>query len=147
MELIDEEGEIAASWSFTKFLGHWMDKHSRVAFVPSQKSDALSAYRFGNNVRLAQGAAFRRLLRAIAAGQVFYDPGCRAAFDAEGTPIPRQSKRRNQWRVRFRDLDALYATMTPQDVTTVPADNTVSQRVLRDLGVILPVLLCDLPRE
>jgi hypothetical protein len=140
VELVDDDGLVAASWSFTKFLGHWMDKHSHVAFVPSEKSEALSAYRFGRHVRLAQGAAFRRLLQAIASGRVFYDPGCRAAFNAEGAPVPGQSKRRNQWRVRYRDLDELYASIRLVDVTAVPADNSVSQRVLRDLGVTLPVL-------
>lgn len=140
VDLVDENGTVAASWSFLRFLDHWRAKHARVVFVPSEKNDGLRAYRFAKNVRLAEGASFTRLLDSIAAGTVYYDPGCHISFDANGDPIPRSSKKRNQWRVHVRDLEALYTTLTPFDVTTIPADNTVSQRALHALGVTLPTL-------
>jgi hypothetical protein len=140
VELVDRHGEVAASWSFVRFLHHWMEKHARVAFVPSEKNDDLLAYRFDSRVRLASGASFRRLLRAIADGSVYYDPACRASFDPEMNPIPTQTKRRNQWRVNVRDIGALYGSMTEFDVTDVPPDNTFSKQVLSALGVSLPTL-------
>jgi hypothetical protein len=136
--LVDHAGNVAASWSFLKFLDHWRAKHARVAFVPSESNADLRAYRFGKDVRLAEGASFNRLLAAIAAGIVYYDPGCRVTFLPDGSYT--DAKRRNQWRVNIKNLDTLYAKGTLVDVTTVAADNTISQRVLAQLGVSLPTL-------
>lgn len=138
--LVDGAGTVVASWSFVRFLDHWMRKHARTVFVPSEKNDRLRAYRFQSDVRLARGAAFKLLLRAIAAGKVYYDPACRAAFDHLDRVIPSQSKRRNQWRVHVRDLNSLYTELLPTDVTRFPADNTHSQKALDELGVTLPTL-------
>lgn len=140
VDLVNEHGDIAASWSFLKLLEHWRAKHARVAFAPSESSEDLRAYRFGKDVRLAEGASFTRLLAAIEAGRVYYDPACHLSLDDQGAPVRGSGKKRNQWRVHVKDLNSLYATVTPVDVTTVPADNSLSQRVLDALGITLPVL-------
>lgn len=143
VQLIDRDGTVAAAWSFVKFLDHWMEKHARVAFVPSEKKDELSAYRFNSQVRLSSGASFRKLLRAIADGTVYYDPACRASFDSRQEPIPNQTKRRNQWRVNLGKIDTLYGAVLEVDVTDFPPNNAFSTRTLSSLGVTLPKLALE----
>lgn len=140
VELVDPDGNVAASWSFLKLLDHWRAKHAKVAFVKSESNPDVKSYRFGKDVMLAEGASFNRLIDSIAAGTVYYDPGSHVSFDEQGRPVRGSGKKRNQWRVHIKNLGALYATVTPLDVTMVPADNTISQRALDALGVVLPVL-------
>ena len=96
---------VAASWSFLKLLEHWRAKHARVAFVPSEKNDALQAYRFGQRTcGWREGASFNHLLRLDRRWHVSTTtPVAAPAFDADGHPVPRHLARsRNQWRVHVR---------------------------------------------
>lgn len=114
LALIDPCGEIAASWSFKGLLEHWMRKHARAVFVPSERCDRQKKrhYRFGRDVFLGEETEFSRLLMGIAAGRVYYDPGLK--LEGASTSQPRV-KRRSQFRVNFRDLHALYKHWEPVD--------------------------------
>jgi len=56
-------------------------------------------------VRLAQGTDSLRLLRAFAAGAVYYDPGIK--LENASTDKPKH-KKRSQFRVASRNITALY---------------------------------------
>lgn len=103
--LLDSHDREAASWSFAKLMDHWRRKHSKAAFVPSEKSISPVRYRYGNNVMLAEGARFRVLLEAFAAGHVYYDPGIKLE-GASG--VNGALKRRSQFRVDSRNISMLY---------------------------------------
>lgn len=104
--LIDPEERVAASWSFAKLMDHWKRKHANAAFVPSEsRTNPSRQYRYGIDVKLGEGAYFRRLLRAFHTGAVYYDPGLKI----EGASTKRPAlKRRSQFRVNSTDLTSLY---------------------------------------
>ena len=56
-------------------------------------------------MRLAQGTDPLRLLRALAAGAVYYDPGIKVEQASTAHPA---TKRRSQFRVASRNIAALY---------------------------------------
>ncbi|MBH1364778.1 hypothetical protein I5T79_10835 [Stenotrophomonas maltophilia] len=112
--MVNSTNEVAMSWSFSKLLDHWKSKHAKAAFVPSQiLRSGLPKYRFGRRILLGTGAEFGRLLTSLANGNVYYDPGIKLEHPAEGRA---RSKKRSQFRVRSRDLEALYARFTETDV-------------------------------
>ncbi len=113
--LLDREGTVAASWSFSKLLAHWNKKHNRAAFVPSMKRAAPSAaYAFGPEVLLAEGTDFARFLTAMMDGTVYYDPGIKVEGAASSRP---RAKARSQFRAPFTDLSRLYRITTQVAVT------------------------------
>lgn len=104
--LIDPEDRVAASWSFAKLMDHWKRKHANAAFVPSEsRIDPSRQYRYGTDVKLGEGAYFRRLLRAFHTGAVYYDPGLKIEDASTERPA---LKRRSQFRVNSSDLPSLY---------------------------------------
>ncbi len=107
--LADAGGTVAASWSFAKLLDHWKRKHTHTAYIPCQmrRKPGLE-YRYGNEITLAEGAEFRRFLRALMRGTVYYDPGIK--LEGVSSPAPK-TKRRSQLRVKSTDLGALYSSM------------------------------------
>jgi hypothetical protein len=114
IEIVDREGAVAASWSFAKMLEHWSRKHALAAYVPAMKRDEpRRQYRFGRYVRLARHTNGLMLLRAIATGSVYYDPGIK--LESDGT-----TKRRSQFRVKSRELGRLYGDFDSVDVLGIP---------------------------
>jgi hypothetical protein len=106
IELVNDEGVVAAGWPFASLLGHWNRKHAEVAYVPSMKKATGTHYRFASTVFLGYGTDFGRLMRAIATGAAYYDPGIKL----EGVSGPAlREQRRSQFRTGFRDLDQCYA--------------------------------------
>lgn len=112
--MVNGQGDVAMSWSFSKLLDHWKSKHAKAAFIPSQilRADA-PMYRFGSRVLLGTGAEFGRLLKSLASGSVYYDPGIKLEQPTEGRQI---SKKRSQFRVRSADLEGLYEQFVELDV-------------------------------
>jgi len=103
--LVNDKGEVAASWAFTGLLKHWSKKHSKAVYVPSKCSKApVRAYQYGDKVRLAQRTDSLRLLGALAGGSVYYDPGIKLE-NISGNP---KSKRRSQFRVASKNIESLY---------------------------------------
>ena len=93
---------------------HWNRKHAFAAYVPSlHRKGPPNQYRYGPVVRLGEGTDFLLLLQAFAAGTVYYDPGLKVERASSAQP---EVKRRNQFRMRSRNLDALYKTLPTVDV-------------------------------
>lgn len=111
--LVTEKGAVAASWAFSGLLAHWARKHSKAVYVPSQcRKEPIRQYRYGDKVRLAQGTDSLHLLKALASGEVYYDPGIKLEH-ASGKPT---TKRRSQFRIASKALASLYTKM---DLVTV----------------------------
>jgi hypothetical protein len=107
--LLSASGEIAASWSFKKILEHWSRKHTKAAYVPSKRQlEPKWQYAYGNKVRLAQRTDPLRLLRAVAAGAVYYDPGIKLEGASSEKP---KNKKRSQFRVASKHITALYESV------------------------------------
>jgi MvaI/BcnI restriction endonuclease family len=103
--LLDDNQEIALSWSFTSLIALWSRKHGKAAYIPAEKSNEDWHYRYGANVRLATGTDFLLFLKAVQAGAVYYDPGIKVEDASTSAP---KLKRRSQFRVGSNGLDALY---------------------------------------
>jgi hypothetical protein len=117
VEIIDDEGTVAASWSFAKLIEHWSRKHALAVYVPSMKRDEpRRQYRYGRHVRLARHTNGLMLLRAIASGAVYYDP----AIKLEVSGTSEVTKRRSQFRVHSKELGRLYGAFESVDVSSLP---------------------------
>lgn len=104
--LVSDTGDIAAGWRFSGLFEHWSRKHAKAAYVPSQcRKEPVRQYCYGQTVRLAEGTDSLRLLHALAGGAVYYDPGIKLEHVSTKHP---SSKRRSQFRVASRNIDALY---------------------------------------
>lgn len=105
LALLDDADRVAASWSFPKLLGHWQRKHAKAAYVPAvRETSSPVAFRYGAEILMCEGTDFLRLLRALADGDVYYDPGIKLEnASGEGT-----TKRRSQMRISFSRLSTLY---------------------------------------
>ncbi len=104
--LVENDGTIAAGWSFRRMLHHWGRKHAFAAYVPYEKRQTNGlAYRFTSPVSLAEGTTFVHFLNALNAGRVFYDPAPKVM--GASSPRPRV-KARSQFRIRRSALSHLY---------------------------------------
>jgi hypothetical protein len=109
IKLVSDTGEVAASWSFAKILGHWSNKHRKAVYVPSMRQILTEwQYSYGHTVRLAQGTDSLRLLKAFASGTMYYDPGIKLE---NASSIDAKSKKRSQFRVASRDVGTLYQSI------------------------------------
>ncbi len=105
MQLVNAAGEIAAAWSFSGLLAHWSRKHTKAVYVPSQsRKDPHLQYTYGPRVRLAERTDSLKLLKALASGEVYYDPAVKVEFASTKAEV----KRRNQFRVPSKCIGALY---------------------------------------
>jgi hypothetical protein len=112
--LVSETGEVAAGWAFSGLFEHWSRKHNKAAYVPSKcRVGPLRQYAYGHRVRLAQGTDSLRLLRALATGTVYYDPGIK--LEGASTDSAR-SKPRSQFRISSRNISAIYETVELVDL-------------------------------
>lgn len=112
LALVDHNDTVAASWSFTDLLDHWQRKHARAVYVSAAKRKAPDpAFRYGNRVLLAEGTDYLRFLSALAAGDVYYDPGIKL----ESVSTVPKSKKRSQFRIKGSDLGTLYHRTTVVD--------------------------------
>lgn len=109
LHLYDDEGNLVAGWAYKDLLNHWKGKHGNTAFVGYEHADEGETrhYRFGPEVTLAEGADFSRFLKALADGIIVYDPGCNMKRDASAK-TGWKGKRRNQIRISWGRLDAIY---------------------------------------
>jgi hypothetical protein len=107
--LVSDAGEVAASWGFSGLLEHWSRKHAKAVYVPSQsRREPALQYRYGDKVRLAQRTDSLKLLNALFAGAVYYDPGIKLENASTARPT---NKRRSQFRVASKNISALYETV------------------------------------
>lgn len=115
--LVGAKGDIAAAWFFSDLMNHWNRKHNQAVYIPSMKRDVpCLQYYYGNTVRLCEGTDFLKLLAALADGKVYYDPGIK--LENASDPKKKKTKRRSQFRVKSKDIAALYKLITVLDITT-----------------------------
>jgi hypothetical protein len=106
LALVDSRGSVAASWNFSSLLAHWSRKHSQAAYVPGMKRMTSTVeFRYGNQIELARGTDYLKLLDALASGRVYYDPGIKVV---RGDTV--SFKKRSQFRVSRPQLASLYHT-------------------------------------
>jgi hypothetical protein len=100
---------VAASWSFSKILHHWSQKHMKSVYVPSKRrTEPKWQYSYGHKVWLAQRTDSLRLLRAFATGAMYYDPGIKLEQASTGSA---HAKKRSQFRVASRNIPTLYESV------------------------------------
>jgi hypothetical protein len=115
LELVTDNGEIAALWSFAKLMSLWNRKHAQAVYVPAEMRDQpVRQYRYGARVRLCEGTDFATLLKAIAIGKVYYDPGIKLENASGPSPV---TKRRSQFRIKSGNVASLYRTTTEELLT------------------------------
>ncbi|MCA2992532.1 MvaI/BcnI family restriction endonuclease [Gemmatimonas sp.] len=114
LQLLDDRDNVAAEWSFASLLQHWSRKHARAAYVPALTDNQLERrrYRYGPSVMLAVGTDYLLFLAAVAAGDLFLDPGVKVTT-TDGHSKP---KKRNQFRAAFRSLAGLYREFVEEAV-------------------------------
>jgi MvaI/BcnI restriction endonuclease family len=106
LALISDSGEVAASWSFSKLIKHWSEKHALAVYVPSIRRDEPERqYAYGAKVRLAQKTDAYRLLQAMATGVVFYDPSIKLVNASSSKAA---CKPRGQFRTISKNISSLY---------------------------------------
>ena len=112
---VAKNGVEAASWTFPKLMEHWTTKHSKAAYIPSIKKAGAKgnmSYHFGSKLKLFEGTNFEVFLAGFVEDLLYLDP----AHKIEHMSTTRKpKKKRNQFRVKWRDLSKLYLTET--DVT------------------------------
>jgi hypothetical protein len=114
--LLDKKDNLAASWSYAKLLDHWRRKHAKAAYIPSVSTDSAGGVRFyhyGSMVRLYEGTNIDLLLSAVSDHKVYYDPGIKM----EKVSTKALVKKRSQFRIKSKELDALYQRLETVDVT------------------------------
>lgn len=120
IQLVGRDGSIAASWSYAKILNHWRTKHQQTAYVPYVQNSP-EGFRYGATVRLGVGTTFPLLLQALAAGEVYYDPGINLKLQADGRW---RGRRRSQFRSASRDLGRLYRSFETVETHLEPPGAT-----------------------
>ncbi|MEY4445795.1 MAG: hypothetical protein RL444_908 [Verrucomicrobiota bacterium] len=111
--LLSPQDEVAASWSFRKILTHWCRKHNKAAYIPAEvdRESERPKYRFGKDIKLCRSTDATLLLKGVAAGAVYYDPGIKLDRST------RKTHRRSQFRVKFNQVSTLYRLSEELDVT------------------------------
>jgi hypothetical protein len=109
LALLSDDGRAAAVWPFAGLLEHWSRKHAKAVYVPSQcRKEPSRQYHYGHKIRLAERTDSLRLLRALADGAVYYDPGIKLENASSARPV---CKRRSQFRIASRSIAALYESV------------------------------------
>lgn len=103
--LVSAQGEVAARWGFIGIMKHWNCKHVQAAYVPSLLRKPPPEYSYGPKVLLCEQTDFFLFLKAVALGCVYYDPGIKMEKASSDKPA---IKRRNQFRIKHKQLTSLY---------------------------------------
>lgn len=104
---------VAALWTFQQIIDHWSKKHGRTVYVPAISQQKLLGdektirqYHYNDQVWLGVSTDPIRFFRSLLSKKVYYDPGTKVE-NLSGTPV---TKRRNQFRMNFKNLASLYDT-------------------------------------
>lgn len=105
MTIIDPtSGKSIAGWSLEKLSNSWNTKHALAAYVPAKcrkdRTSSSDQYQFHAPWFMCEATDVWRLIRAIASGLVYYDPG--HELTATGKPWVRP-----QWRIGTSRLEAV----------------------------------------
>ncbi len=112
--LRDENGLVVAGWSFNKIITHWSRKHAQTAYVSYEKiGNEDIFYSFGPMVYLCSGPALKSFLNAMYTNVVYHDPGVKMELLNNSW----RPKKRNQFRTTWRNIDGLYESYEPIDLS------------------------------
>jgi hypothetical protein len=93
---------LISGWSLEKLVSSWNTKHAFAAYVPATSRSAPTGegeeYKFIDPWYMCEGTDVWRLIRAIASGLVYYDPGHQ--INPSGKPWARP-----QWRIATNHLE------------------------------------------
>jgi hypothetical protein len=106
VQLVDDAGNVSASWSFAKLIQHWSKKHALAAYVLSAaRTGPPRAYMFAGPALLGEGTDFLKLLRALSSKSIYYDPGPKLT---DASSKNSKTHARSQFRIRVKQLALLY---------------------------------------
>lgn len=113
VELLTDEGECAASWSFEGLLLKWNKKHAQAAYIPyaSNQLDPPS-YQYNTPTLMGEGTNFNLYLSALSAGLVVFDPASKVM---NASTFNSSVKARSQFRMPIKQLTHLYQKFEPVD--------------------------------
>lgn len=105
--LLDQDGTLAAGWSFSRLIEHWGKKHSNVCFIQYEKNtvEDIVRYRYQSPVWFGCGTDFTLFLQAMNDKKIIFDPGSHIKQQTNGKTT---HKARSQFRIAFKDLPCLY---------------------------------------
>jgi hypothetical protein len=116
IQLLTQHGDVASEWSFAKLLEHWNKKHAQAAYVPySMEMKADRFYHYDRIVDLGIGTDFLKFLEAVSSAGIYLDPGIKMEHASTLKP---KIKKRNQFRINYRNLPKLYDAWETIDVLT-----------------------------
>jgi MvaI/BcnI restriction endonuclease family len=106
VELLTDEGDCAAAWSFADLMISWNKKHAQAAYIPyeSEKEHAPS-YRYFSPALLGEGTDFNRYLISLNSGLIIFDPGSKVM---NASTAQSSVKARSQFRIPLKQLSNLY---------------------------------------
>ncbi len=122
--LVDDDGKIAAGWSFERLMNNWGAKHNKAVYISASKQENTSQQEFDEGyqflvtyeprVIVCEDSSAERLFEAIANGTIFLDPAPKFV-----PADPSKNKRRAQWRVNdiTRAVGNLYEHVRVCDLT------------------------------
>ncbi len=111
--LMNREGEEAAVWGYAEIMAKWNRKHNKAVYIPSKCNISPERnYYYGNKIRIGNGTDFLLYLKAMANGDIYYDPGIKL----ENASTNPKTKRRSQFRIKSVHLPSLYHIMETVDV-------------------------------
>ncbi|MBS1918471.1 MAG: MvaI/BcnI restriction endonuclease family protein [Bacteroidetes bacterium] len=117
--LFDLNENIAASWSFSKMLNHWIKKHAKASYIPSLLNTIpYRQYRYSNNIILGEGTDFSLFVDNIASGKIIYDPG----IHIDNISSKAVLKARSQFRISSKHIRELYRHTETVDLDKVEKD-------------------------
>jgi len=95
--------EIAAGWTFNKLAEKWGRKHAGAMYVQATRYETITkrgipSFTYGPEVHCGRGTSPIYLLRAIASGYIYLDPGDRVYLKVT-EDAKNDEKKRTQWRV------------------------------------------------
>lgn len=112
--LRDKDGNLAAGWRFDKVIDHWKRKHSNTCYVTYKafRDNEIPRYHFGPNITLGQGTSLELFLNGLYSCVIYYDPGINMKLQDDRW----RPKKRNQFRVKWRDVHFLYNSFRQLDL-------------------------------
>lgn len=115
VELLTDNGECAAAWSFSALLAKWNHKHAKAVYVgyKSRDYEGFPQYRYLSPAHFGEGTDFVRYLSAMHDGAVVFDPGSKVMNASSGQSTV---KARSQFRMPFKLLARLYKTYGPTEI-------------------------------
>tara|TARA_B100001094_G_C18172878_1_gene796187 strand:+ start:686 stop:2065 length:1380 start_codon:yes stop_codon:yes gene_type:complete len=116
--LVDRNQKVVASWSFTKILDHWKNKHNKAVYIPSinRVHNNIKQYHYGHIISLFKNCNIILLLTSFSNGTIYYDPGIK--MENIDTDAPK-TKRRSQFRVSSKNLNQLYEQKEEIDLNCI----------------------------